>query len=50
MGAGTRLSDHGLGLDAVHKVAERIKERGWVLGENQNITWEVVEKILTARL
>ncbi len=50
MGAGTRLSDHGLGMEAVHKVAERIKERGWVLGENQNITWEVVEKILTARL
>lgn len=50
MGAGTRLSDHGLGEEAVHIVVNRMKERGWVLGENQNITPAVVEKILMNRL
>jgi NADP-dependent alcohol dehydrogenase len=50
MGVGTRLSDYGLGEEAVQKVADRMKERGWIMGEHQNITPEVVEKILSKRL
>jgi NADP-dependent alcohol dehydrogenase len=50
MGVGTHLSDYGLGEDAVRRVVERYKERGWTLGEHQNITAEVVEKILMKRL
>jgi len=50
MGAGTRLSDHGLNEEAARKVANRMKERGWIMGENQNITPDVVEKILMKRL
>lgn len=50
MGSGTRLSSFGLGPEAVRKVVERCRERGWKLGENQDITPEVVEKILMKRL
>jgi len=50
MGIGTRLSDYGLGEEAVKAVTERTKERGWVMGENRNITPEVVETILRSRL
>ena len=50
MGVGTHLSDYGLGEDAVKKVIERYRERGWILGERQNITAEVVERILMRRL
>ena len=50
MGAGTKLSNYGLGTEAVQKVVERFRERGWVLGENHDITPEVVEKILMKRL
>ncbi len=50
MGIGTHLSDYGLGEEAVKKVTERTRERGWVMGENRNITAEVVETILRSRL
>lgn len=50
MGVGTHFSDYGLGVDAVNKVVERYRERGWILGERQNITAEVVERILMRRL
>lgn len=50
MGVGTRLSNYGLGEDAVKTVTQRSKERGWVMGENRNITPEVVETILRSRL
>lgn len=50
MGIGTRLSDYGLGKEAVVKVTERTRERGWVMGENRDITPEVVETILNSRL
>jgi len=50
MGVGTHFSDYGLGEDAVNKVVERYRERGWILGERQNITAEVVERILMRRL
>ncbi|MDD4921450.1 MAG: iron-containing alcohol dehydrogenase, partial [Bacteroidales bacterium] len=50
MGIGTHFSNYGLGKEAVDKVLERYKERGWILGEHHNITPEVVEKILLKRL
>jgi NADP-dependent alcohol dehydrogenase len=50
LGVGTHFSDYGLGKDAVQKLVERYKERGWILGEHQNITAEVVERILIKRL
>jgi len=50
LGIGTHLSKYGLGQEAVQKVVERMKERGWALGEHHNITSEVVEKILTKQL
>ncbi|HEY5500055.1 MAG TPA: iron-containing alcohol dehydrogenase [Bacteroidales bacterium] len=50
LGIGTHLSNYGLGKEAVQKVVERMKERGWALGEHHNITSEVVEKILTKQL
>lgn len=50
MGVGTHFRDYGLGEDAVRKVVQRYRERGWILGERQNITAEVVERILMKRL
>jgi len=50
LGIKTRLSDYGLGEEAILKVVKRLKERGWKLGENQNITPETVEMILRKRL
>jgi len=50
MGVGTRLSNYGLGHEAIQKVVERMKERGWVMGERKNVTPEVVEKILNKQL
>jgi len=50
MGVGTRLSNYDLGKEAIQKVVERMKERGWILGERKNVTPEVVEKILTKQL
>ncbi|SHF73426.1 iron-containing alcohol dehydrogenase [Dysgonomonas macrotermitis] len=46
----TRLSDYGLGQEAVNAVSNRIKERGWKLGEKENITADTVRQILTLRL
>lgn len=49
MGIKTHLSDYGLGDDAITKVADRLGERGWKLGECHNITAETVREILTLR-
>lgn len=46
----THLSDYGLGMEVVEAVSERLKNRGWKLGEKQNITSDVVREILTLRL
>lgn len=46
----TRLSEYGLGKEVVDTVSERIKSRGWKLGEKLNITSETVNEILTLRL
>ena len=50
MGVGTHLSNYGLGKEAIDKVVERFRKRGWILGEHHNITPEVVEEILIKRL
>lgn len=49
MGVKTHLSDYGLGDEAITKVADRLAERGWKLGESHNITPDVVKEILTLR-
>lgn len=50
MGSGTRLSDFGLDAEAAKKVAEKIRQRGWTLGENNDIDAGTVEKILIERI
>jgi NADP-dependent alcohol dehydrogenase len=49
MGVNTRLSDYGLGDEAIDRVCKRMEERGWRLGEDGNITPDVVRKILALR-
>ncbi len=49
VGVKTHLSDYGLGAEAIDKVANRLAERGWKLGECQNITADTVREILTLR-
>lgn len=46
----THLSDYGLGKEVIDSVSERIRARGWKLGEKQNITSDIVKEILTLRL
>ncbi len=46
-GLKTRLSENNIGEDVVAQVVARFKERGVRLGEAQNITYDVVEQILT---
>lgn len=46
----THLSDYGLGNEVVESVSGRIKNRGWKLGEKQNIDSTMVKDILTLRL
>lgn len=49
MGVKTHLSDYNLGDEAIEKVSKRLADRGWKLGECQNITPDVVKEILTLR-
>lgn len=46
----THLSDYGLGKEAVDFISKKLEARGWILGENKNITPEVVKNILSLRL
>lgn len=46
----TRLSDYNIDEKIIPIICQRFKERGWKLGERQNITPDVVEKILRSRL
>lgn len=50
VGVKTRLSDYGLGDEVIDLVANRIDERGWKLGEKQNITGAEIKEILQLRL
>ncbi len=49
VGVKTHLSDYGLSDEAINKVAERLGNRGWKLGECHNITADVIKDILTLR-
>lgn len=49
MGIKTRLSDYGLGNEAIERIRERLNKRGWKLGEAQNITGDVAAEILDIR-
>ncbi|MBO7198098.1 MAG: iron-containing alcohol dehydrogenase [Tidjanibacter sp.] len=50
LGLATRLSELSIGEDVVEEIVNRFKERGTLLGENNNIDYAVVEKILRQRL
>ncbi len=43
----TTLKDYNISASDIQKVVKRMKDRGTVLGEHQNITWKEVEEILT---
>ncbi len=45
-GLKTRLSENGIGDEVSAEIVRRFKERGTKLGEDQNITYDIVEKIL----
>lgn len=49
MGIKTHLSDYGLDESAIDKVVKRLDERGWKLGECENITSDIVKQILENR-
>jgi NADP-dependent alcohol dehydrogenase len=50
MGIPTHLSSYEIGADAAEKISDRLQERGWVLGEKENITPEMVKEILLLRV
>ena len=50
LGLATRLSENNIGKDVVEQIVLRFKERGTLLGENANIDYQTVEKILNQRL
>lgn len=49
MGIKTRLSDYNVDDKVAEKVADRMEQRGWKLGECGNITPETIKEILTLR-
>lgn len=46
MGVRTKLSEYGLWMDVIEPIVARFEQRGWKLGEKQNITPDVVRAIL----
>ncbi|MFI3240811.1 MAG: iron-containing alcohol dehydrogenase [Bacteroidales bacterium] len=50
VGLKTRLSENNIGEDIITKVAERIKQRGSKFGEQANIDFSTIEKILKRAL
>lgn len=49
VGVKTHLSDYNLGDEAIEKITNRLAQRGWKLGENQNITAKEIKEILILR-
>ena len=49
LGIKTKLSDYGLGEEAIDKIVARMKERKWKLGEKGNIDYAVIKEILESR-
>lgn len=50
LGLATRLSELGIGEDVVEEIVRRFRERGTLLGENANVDYATVERILRQRL
>lgn len=50
LGVKTRLTEHGINNADIKPIVDRFVARGWKLGENRNITPDVVEKILKRAL
>lgn len=50
LGLATRLSELGVGEDVVDEIVRRFKQRGTLLGENNNIDYRLVEQVLRQRL
>lgn len=50
LGVKTKLNEHGINKEQIKPIVERFKERGWKLGEQKNITHDVVERILDRAL
>ena len=50
LGLHTRLSELNIGKEVAEQIVLRFKERGTLLGENSNIDYLTVEKILNQRL
>ncbi len=50
LGLQTRLSELNIGKEVAEQIVLRFKERGTLLGENSNIDYLTVEKILSQRL
>lgn len=50
VGVKTHLSDYGLNAESIAPIVERFRERGWKLGERENIAADQVNEILRLRL
>ncbi len=50
VGVKTHLSDYGLNAESITPIVERFRERGWKLGERENIAADQVNEILKLRL
>ncbi|MDE6482738.1 MAG: iron-containing alcohol dehydrogenase, partial [Rikenellaceae bacterium] len=48
LGIKTHLSDYGIGDDVIERIAGRMSERGWKLGERGSVTPDKVKLILEA--
>jgi len=46
----TRFSDYNVDKSIITTIVDRFKQRKWKLGEKQNITYDIVQKILESRL
>jgi NADP-dependent alcohol dehydrogenase len=46
VGMKTRLSEFGIGMETIEKIAKRFNNDGVAYGENRNITGDVARKIL----
>ncbi len=50
LGIRTRFFEYGLGNEIIYPIVQRFTERGWQLGEHQDITPDKVEEILLSSL
>lgn len=50
VGVKTHLSDYGLNAESITPIVDRFRERGWKLGERENIAADQVNEILKLRL